>query len=262
VAQYIPKLPQTNPNVSDRYPFFSFIKLLSLCLLVLGLIYHLLGLATDALAPQIDASYEKELFGTYLKDFNELKDVPEYSQAVIPIVAKLEKNIPDCPYHFKVKVVDDPVVNAIAYPGGNVVVYKGLLDVVVKEEELAFVLSHEMGHVVNRDHLKSMGRILLFMTTTSLFLGPDNSLNKLLSKTIKVTELQFSKQQELSADQFALHLMDHSYHNVGSGIRFFERELVDPRTPNWVVSFLSTHPDTRERIEIMKRISKEKGYRY
>jgi Zn-dependent protease with chaperone function len=262
MAQYIPKLPQSNPNVSDRFPVFSFLKLVALCLLVLGLIYQLLGLATDAVVPQIDAAYEQELFSTYLKDYAELKDVPEYSQAVLPVLAKLEKNIPNCPYHFKVKVVDDPVVNAIAYPGGNVVVYKGLLDAVVREEELAFVLSHEIGHVVNRDHLKSMGRILLFMTTTSFFLGPDNSINKLLSKTIKVTELQFSKQQELNADQFALQLMNQSYHHVGPGIRFFERELVDPRTPNWVLSFLSTHPDTRERIEIMKRISKEKGYRF
>lgn len=260
MVKYTPKDLSQNINVPDKYPIFELLRLIFMSLVALVLIYNLLGIIADWIIPGLPVKTEDQLFKTYIEEYEELQAMPQYTRMVEPVIGKLEKNIPNVPYHFRIKVVNEPVINAIAFPGGNVVVFRGLMDSVVKEEELAFVLAHELGHVIHRDHLKSMGRILVFMVTTSFFLGPDNSLNKLVTKSIKVSELQFSKQQELSADEFAMELMNRTYHHVGPGIRFFERELVDPKANNWVLDFLSTHPDTRERIKIMKNIAKEKGY--
>lgn len=57
---------------------------------------------------------------------------------------------PDLPWTFA--VIDSPELNAFAAPGGYVMVTRGLYELLEGDEELAAVLAHEVGHVVQRDH--------------------------------------------------------------------------------------------------------------
>ncbi|MCP5086498.1 MAG: M48 family metallopeptidase, partial [Rhodobacteraceae bacterium] len=57
----------------------------------------------------------------------------------------------DIPYDLNVQVFNHPMVNAFAVPGGNVVLFEGLLKAADTPEEVAGVLAHEIGHVVHRD---------------------------------------------------------------------------------------------------------------
>ena len=66
------------------------------------------------------------------------------------LVLTLTKALPSNPYAFRVSVVDSPVVNAFAAPGGYIVIYKGLLKYTKSPEELAGVLAHEIEHVIHR----------------------------------------------------------------------------------------------------------------
>src|SRR3546814_1683092 len=60
---------------------------------------------------------------------------------------------PELPWSFG--VIDSPEVNAFAVPGGYVLVTRGLYELLADDAEVAAVLGHEIGHVVQRDHYRS-----------------------------------------------------------------------------------------------------------
>ena len=51
--------------------------------------------------------------------------------------------------NWKLTVIDAKVSNAIAFPGGDVIIFTGLLDFVENDDELSIVLAHEMSHVIS-----------------------------------------------------------------------------------------------------------------
>jgi hypothetical protein len=57
---------------------------------------------------------------------------------------------PDLPWTFG--VVDSPEINAFAAPGGYILVTRGMYELLADDAEVAAVLGHEIGHVVQRDH--------------------------------------------------------------------------------------------------------------
>lgn len=75
---------------------------------------------------------------------------PELGGYVAEITMRMVRvtNAPDAPY--RVTVLDSPIVNAIALPGGYVYVTRGLVALANDEAELAGVIGHELGHVVAR----------------------------------------------------------------------------------------------------------------
>jgi predicted Zn-dependent protease len=260
MGRYTPKNLEQNVNVSDPFPVMELIRLLLISLVVISVFYVGLGFAVDWVIPNIPPSVEPTVFKTYVQEFDALPEDSRSGPIARKIVQRLEQHLPNSQYAFNVKVVDDDAVNAVAFPGGNIVVFTGLLREVRSEEELAFILSHEIGHITHRDHLRSMGRVMVFIAFSNIILGPDNTLNKFISKSIKLSELQFSKQQESQADSFGLDLMNKTYHHVGGGISFFERVLLDGEKSNWVLNILSTHPATGERIEMMRREAAARHY--
>ena len=120
-------------------------------------------------------------------------------------------------------MADNPTANAMALPGGNIVVYTGLLDRVASENELAFVLAHELGHYAHRDHLRGMGRALVFAVIAGLLFGPDSGTGSLLAGALGLTELSFSRRQETRADAFAVAALHCAYGHVGGSTDFFDR---------------------------------------
>ena len=122
--------------------------------------YFILGLLVDVIVPRITPELERKLAGVFMKMVDEEADSDtaakvRYCQGLID---KLQNDCTDLPYHLTVHVNKNPAINALALPGGQVVLFSGLLDKVNSENELAFVLAHEMGHYMHRDHLRGMGK--------------------------------------------------------------------------------------------------------
>ena len=95
---------------------------------------------------------------------------------------------------------DSEQVNAFALPGRVIVINKGLVGKAASENEISFVLAHELGHIENRDHLRGIGRSLVLMTFSAMLLGPDNGVGKMLGKGLHLSEMKFSRVQESRAD--------------------------------------------------------------
>jgi predicted Zn-dependent protease len=72
------------------------------------------------------------------------------------ITKTLTAPLPNTHYTFRVMVVNDPIVNALAAPGGYILVFRGLLDRTRSPEELAGVLAHESQHVLKRHTTRAL----------------------------------------------------------------------------------------------------------
>ncbi len=167
-------------------------------------------------------------------------------------VARLESAMPKSAYQFDVQVVKNPQVNAMAAPGGHIVVFSGLIDKMDNPEQLAAVLAHEMQHVVQRHSMKGIVRAVGLQAFLSLVIGDPGILGDLAGN---LTVLHFIRSDEESADDAALDTlmragiapveMQKAFENLskGSEERGFETTL----------KYLSTHPPLRERIERVKQ---------
>lgn len=155
-------------------------------------------------------------------------------------------------YHFA--VLDSPVVNAFAVPGGYVYVTRGILALMRSEAELAVVLGHELGHVNARHSIKRMSEQTLF----GLGLAVGSSLNKTVADIagivgvgVQLLFLKYSRDDERQADQLGVEYSRKGGYDPEEMIGFFEslEKMGDLSGKHFLPGFLSTHPLTSERIQ-------------
>ena len=158
----------------------------------------------------------------------------------------------------RVFVVQGDMVNAFATLGGYIFVFDGLIEAVEDENSLAMVLGHEIAHVHHRDPLLGTGRAMLIQLALSTFSG-----NGLDPNTVNVGSdvvlNQYSREQELAADELALQLVQGRYAHVGGAMRLFEI-IRDDAEDLQFAEFLSTHPATDARIERIEALTAENGW--
>lgn len=158
-----------------------------------------IGLKTpQILAPLVPPSLEKKLGDAMVGDFGgRVCNGPGGQEALDVLVRRVEPK----PDGLKVRVVNIAMVNAVAMPGGNIFIFRGLLQEAKSPDELAGVVAHEIGHVRNRDVMQA----LLRQMGLSVLLGGANadvggSINALVAST-------YSREAEAAADQYAIRAM-------------------------------------------------------
>lgn len=153
----------------------------------------------------------------------------------------------DLPYTFKVLNSDD--VNAVAVPGGFIYVYKGLTDLMKTDDELAGVIGHELGHIVERHSVHQMEKTL-GMTLLLGGLFKDNSV-VLQSLALNVIMAGYSRSDEKEADHLGfVHSTKAGYNPYGMLIGLMKLSSLNPDQKN---SWFSTHPEGKTRIELAKK---------
>jgi Zn-dependent protease with chaperone function len=257
--KYVAKKPQDGINVSDTHPLVEATTLLvGLTAIFVAIVIVLIFLVEIALY-FVPVEKEVALFEDWLPDdLVTVSPNDERLDRTQRLVDRLASHWPDAPYDFRVEIDDSPVANAMALPGGLIIVTSGLLDEVESENELAFVVGHELGHFRNRDHLRALGRgvvlSLFFVATT----GGDIS-----DISVNVADLAlrgFSRRQETSADEFGLALVYTNYGHVDEAWRLFERWDERDNSILNVVSYLSTHPQPNDRIEDLVNLAEHEGW--
>ena len=172
--KYTPKELETNVNISHTSPLKEFFVLSGGVFVVLIAIYVLLGFCVDLFAPRIPFDVEQALSKPF-ESIYAAAEKNEKSQRLEELLRALTEVMPEKRMPFNVYLVNNREANAMALPGGNIVVYTGLMDEIESEKEITFVLAHELGHFANRDHLKRLGRGLLLYSVFTILIGSDNS---------------------------------------------------------------------------------------
>ncbi len=256
--RHVPREPDASVNVSDEHPLSEAATLTVGLSLIFIVIAALLVFMVDAAVYLLPAEREAELFESWLPEDIETVSDDERLATVVAITDRLAARYPESPYTFRVQIDASPTSNAMAFPGGLIIVTAGLLDDVETENELAFVLAHEIGHFHNRDHLRSMGRgLVLSLLLVSLGVGDSANFGASIAN---LTLRSFSREQETDADEFALRLVYEEYGHVADADRFFERILAEHGDTTALVEYASTHPSSAERIDHLAELAAENGW--
>lgn len=257
--KYTARRSGTNVNVSPSHPLKEFALLAGALLAIVVGLYLALGLAVDLMVSRLSMGLENKLAGTLMGRFTEMEPATGATQTLQILVDRLRENCAPLPYAITVHVVQSDAVNAAALPGGHLVVFAGLLANMTSENELAFVLAHEMGHFAHRDHLRGLGRALILMTASTLLLGADNSITGMIGQGLTLTELSFSRKQETRADEYALNTLFCHYGHVADTTAFFG-SIAEDGDPGRFGHYFSSHPENRRRIDHLNDLAREHGY--
>jgi len=260
-VKYTPRLPEHNYNVTPVSPLRELFILLGGLLLIVVLVYILLGVGVELLVTRITPQTEQKISSIFLNKFDLQDDDDEVNVYLQHLVdTMVAKGCVTLPYKVKAHLVNDPdTINAMALPGGHILVFSKLLEIVESENELSFVLGHEIGHFQNRDHLRGMGRSLVFAFLSTVLRAPGKSVSNLVSRTVRVTESAFSRDQESGADAVGLEILQCDYGHVNGAIQFFEHM---PKTldPGHIGHYFASHPEHEKRIRALLHLAEIKGY--
>jgi len=258
--KYTARQPETNVNVTLTSPLKEFFILTGVLLGLAIFIYLILGLAVDLIVPHISPDLEEKMASHFVGSFDTRDNDSEKAAYVQSLIEAMQSRCTKLPYQFTIHVRKGSVANALAMPGGHVIIFTELLDTVMSENELAFVLAHEMGHYANRDHLRGVGRRFVFMTMSVFLFGPDSSVSKMLAHSLNLTELNFSREQEYRADEFAVITLNCAYGHANGATDFFEK-IPKERDPGKFGHYFASHPENRRRISRINNIIQTKEFK-
>lgn len=159
---------------------------------------------------------------------------------------------PHLEYHFA--ILDSPVVNAFAAPGGYIYVTRGIMAMMNSEAELAVVLGHELGHVTARHSMSRLSNAVLAsagLAVGSVLSETFAGLAGLAGTGVQLLFLQYSRDDEREADSLGVEYARNGKYNPAKMIDFFAtlEKMGDLSGGQALPGFLSTHPLTDERIE-------------
>ncbi|MEN8161763.1 MAG: M48 family metallopeptidase [Myxococcota bacterium] len=244
-------------NVSPGHPLAELATLLGgLVRVGLGLLLAI-WLGVEIAVRFLPASVEQRVFGGGAgADAAE----EEEDAALAALLERLAGHGPVRGYDLQVGVVDVSEPNAFALPGGNVLVTRALLERAGSENEVAFVLAHELGHVEARDPLRGLGRGVLVALALSLLGVSDGAA--VAGSAAALGERAFSRDQESAADRFALARVYAEYGHV-AGASDFLRRLPDAGPANVAdraAGWLATHPRSDRRVADLEALARAAGY--
>lgn len=155
-------------------------------------------------------------------------------------------------YHFKALEVDD--INAVSLPGGWVYVFKGLIDKVKSDDELAGVIAHEIGHIAARHSVRRLQTSLasnVFMVLVAatqrgdVARGADLALTSLMAA--------YSREDELEADRRAVIYTRAAGYDPNAIISFMDTMKEAKKFNIRPYSYFRTHPYDGERMGEVRR---------
>lgn len=161
------------------------------------------------------------------------------------------------PWKFKFHLLEDPkTINAFALPGGQVFITMGLLNKLQTEAQLAGVLGHEMGHVIERHSAEQMAKSQLgqafIMAVGVGATDPSHpsygmSAAMIASFVNNMVKLRYSRKDESEADLWGLKLMEQAGYDPRAMIQVMQI-LKGAAGPGHSVEMFQTHPNPDLRI--------------
>ncbi|NIT58837.1 MAG: M48 family metalloprotease [Aliifodinibius sp.] len=166
---------------------------------------------------------------------------------------------PNLPYEFK--ILDTPVINAFAVPGGFVYVTRGILAYLNSEAEFAGVMGHEIGHVTARHSAKQYSKAQL----AQLGLGVGSILSEdfaqyagLAQTGLALLFLKFSRDAERQSDRLGVEYSTKVGYDARKMASFFETlDRMSPGDEGGLPGWFSTHPAPEERVENIGTLAQE-----
>jgi len=214
---------------------------------------------TGGLSEEGEADLGREEHPKVLAEFGGAYDDPALNRYVSSVGDFLVQTSERSDLKFTFTILDTPVVNAFALPGGYVYITRGLLALATNEAEVAGVLGHEIGHVTARHTAERYGQTVaanIASVGLGVLLGGEaaqagGALGGLLLRS-------FSREQEFEADMLGGRYLARAGYDTGAMAGFLsqlqahsrlEAELAGQPEKADEFDIMQTHPRTADRIE-------------
>lgn len=154
-------------------------------------------------------------------------------------------------------LINSKEINAFAMPGGKIAFYTGILPILKTDAGIAFVMGHEIGHVIGGHHAEGQSNQQLAgiaSVLTSVVTG-SNAISSFVSDGLSLGLLKFNRTQEYEADKYGLIFMAMAGYNPEEGVKAEERMARVAGSSG--SDFTSTHPASDKRIQALKEFLPE-----
>lgn len=158
------------------------------------------------------------------------------------------------PFPPRVDVIDHPLTNAFALPGGRIFLFRPVIQRAQGPDEAAGVLAHEMGHVVHRHSM----RAIVHGSTLSLLIGlviGDVTGGLTASVLTNLASSAYSRDAEREADRVSVELMTAAGADPLAINSFFRRLMAAEKGSSGLVNLFRSHPLTDERIAYVEQLA-------
>ena len=176
------------------------------------------------------------------KDYDKLKDI---INKLSPYTLKKKYNI---------YIIKSDKVNAFATIGGNIYVYTGLLDFVENNDELAFIIAHEIAHIDEEHVVRKYKKLMMLSNLTQLF-GKDEKFSQLALSTSLILSAPFDHIDEYDADKQGLKMHVKAGYDPLKGINFFKK-LENSEDKDIFQKLFTTHPFPEDRKNCLNELIK------
>jgi len=165
---------------------------------------------------------------------------------------------PDLPWTFT--IVDSPVLNAFAVPGGYIYFTRGIMAHFNNEAQFAGVLGHEIGHVTARHSASQQSKQTLAQIglVAGMVISPElTQLSDLAGQGLQLLFLKFSREDESQSDRLGVEYSTRIGYNAKEMADFFNTLARKQQGGEVIPTFLSTHPDPGNRYENVLQLAEK-----
>lgn len=184
-------------------------------------------------------------------------DDPVVKDAIDKMVDKLVAAEPS-EFKFNVRVVRAPTVNAFALPGGEIVVYTGLIESADTADQVAGVVAHELAHVTERHGLTRIANSIGIVAAVSLLLGDIGGLIGLAGEVLTLATINdYGQDQETEADVLGTERLHRANVSPMALAAFFQKLLDKQGDIPDALSWIASHPQHQERIDTIVQMARK-----
>jgi len=205
-------------------------------------------LVSEADEIQMGAAYDPQITASY--GLYDNPEVAEYIESIGQQMVKLSHR-PELQFHFR--LLDTPVINAFAVPGGYVYITRGILAYLNNEAELAGVIGHEIGHITARHSAKQIStqQVAQIGLGAGMILSEDfRKFAGLAQAGVGMLFLRFSRDNERQSDDLGVEYSTKAGYDSREMANFFA--TLDKMSPDeqqgGLPGWFSTHPNPADRV--------------
>jgi len=200
-----------------------------------------------------------------IEQFGVYDEKPELNRLVERIGRNLasKSERPNLPWTFT--VLDSPMVNAMALPGGYIYITRGMLERINSEDELAGVIGHEVAHVTARHSAQQISKQQLAqfgLVLGAVVAGPEvfQQYGQLAQLGLGLLFQRYSRQHETEADLLGTgYMAEARYHPIGAERMLMTLQRLDKNPAGGIDRYFMSHPDPAKRVRDVRAKITEMG---
>lgn len=185
-------------------------------------------------------------------------DAPKGLAAMAEMQARLGADF-GLPYDIRVTILDHPMVNAFALPGGQVVFFRGMLETATHPDQIAAVLAHEIGHVVARDPTRIALRSAGSLGVIGLLFGDFAGGAAVLFLVQQLIQADYTRDAEAAADDFGIAMLQAAGVDPAALGDLFEVIRAEHGDASGIAAHFMSHPSLGDRIDKARAASEGAG---